>query len=320
MAHTTLRPTAAVLLLTAGLAFAQEPGAVIDLLAQPYADLRVGVYVPKVTPQIRRLRTDDEATKFCTEAWGEQKPELHIDYDHEQVLVVAWGELRWVPEDAGAAVDILLERATIQEGTLHATVRTVLPPGTCIDVPAQRPGRTWYPSLFVRAPRTDRVVIDLIGARRHDGFADFRPITDADFEVRIGPDACPSRERLQLLQRRFSHEQPRCELAEQDGRTVLQMAWGKFGPGFYKLDLVGMLIDGRTARLTVRAENRAIAFYSGPGEHHPGLAVALPEVDRVLLHVERVGKPLDAEQPDFEPGTGEQLSVTVDRSLVHEAR
>ena len=289
---------------------------VLDLLAPPLADLRVPVYSPKVGPLIRRLRSDAEATQFCNEAWGEQKPELHIDYDREQIVVVAWGELRWAPEGVGASVDIVVERATIQDGTLYATVRTMLPPGPGIDLPAGRAARTWYPSRFFRTPRTDRVVIDLIGARRHDGFPDFRPVTDEDFEVRIAPDACPSREQVRLGKLRFADQQPRCELVEQNGRTVCEIAWGEFGPGSYKLDLVGVLIDRGTAHLTVRAENRAIAFYSGPGVHHPGLAIELPPVDRVLLHVERLGEPLDDGEPDFEASRGERLTVTVDRSCV----
>jgi hypothetical protein len=54
--------------------------------------------------------------------------------------------------------------------------------------------------------------------------------------------------------------------------------------------------------------------------HRPGLALTLPRVDKVLLHIERVGMTLPATEPDFEAETGDQLEVTVDRSMIRDPR
>jgi hypothetical protein len=317
------KPHHVLVVLCAAAAGARAQAAeVVDLLAGRYADLRVGVYQPKVGPEVRCLRSDDDAAEFCAAAWGERNQELFVDFAREQILVFAWGALRFAERKEGPGIDLLLERATIRDGTLHATVRTVLGPGPGMDIDANEPGRTWYPSLFVRTPRTERVVVDLIGARRHDGRPDFRTVTEQDLVVRIGPDACPSREQITFAPRRATAAAagPEVVLTAHDGATVLEVAWGELGSGSYPFALVGALVDGGTARVTVRAENRAIIFYSGPGVHHPGLALRLPPVDAVHLQVERSGDPLPAGRADFEPFTAGTLTVTVDRSLVRPAR
>jgi len=294
----------------------------IDLVAEPGHRWHVSAYVPRVGPQVRCLRSDAEATQFCEAAWGEQKEALHIDFERDQILVLAWGPLRWAEGSAGAQIRMLLERATIEDGTLHVTVRTVLPPGPGIDIAADAPGRTWYPSLFVRTERTERVVVDLVGARRHAPAPDFVPVTADGLELRVAPDASPLRERMALVppQETKADDAPRAVVLDRGDETVLELTWGELGPGAYHLDLVGMRIERGVARLTVRAENVPIVVYSGPGVHRPGLAVAMPRVDKVLLHIERTGAALPAGCADFETGTGERLVVTVDRALVRQKR
>lgn len=291
--------------------------ATVNLLTR-HSSLKLPAYVPKVPTQIVCLRSDEEATRFCTAAWGEEKEALHVDFAHEQVIAVAWGALRFAEGSAGTSTEILLERAEIRDDTLFATVRTVLGPGPDIDIAAERPGRTWYPSLFFHTPRTERVVVDLIGARRHDGNPDFRPVTEPDLEVRVGPDACPARERFTQVRRQHSAKTPTFWLDDRDGRTVLEVAWGEFGPGLYPTGLVGMLVDHGTARLTLRAASEPIDSYGGPGVERPGLAVVLPPVTRVLVHIERTGLPVAAGHQDFEPRTDGPLTVTVDRSQLFE--
>ncbi len=306
----------AILLITSGTAAGQE---VLDLLGS-FAlrnQLHVSAYNPRVPPQVLCIRSDEEASAFCAQAWNEEKKELHIDFTREQILVVAWGALRWAEGSTGFGIEIHLEKLTILEDTLRATVRTVLPPGPGIDIAADQAGRTWYPSLFVRTPRTDRVVVDLIGARRREPAADFRPVATKLLEVRIAPDACPARERITMAAPRpAAFDKPQITLEQQDDKTLLYVAWGKLGAGAYRLELVGMSIDEGIARLRLRADNREIVVYSGPGEHHPQLAVALPKVTKVLLDIDRVGVPLAEVEEDFADQASEELVVTVDRSVV----
>lgn len=300
----------------------EPPAAPVDLLAGPYDDPRLCVYNPKVPPQVRVLRSADDAAAFTAVAFDERPAALDIDYDRYQVVVVAWGALRFAKDSAGAGIRIQLERAECRGDTLHATVRTLLPPGPGIDIADDAPGRTWYPSLFFRTPRTAKVVLDVVGARRHGTAPDFATVTEPDLVVRIGPDACPSRERVQLVPCRETagSATPAVVLADGGAQPVLEVAWGLLGAGAYGLDVVGVLIDGGVARVTVRAENRAIASYSGPGEHRPAIALALPKVERVALHLERVGLPLEDGVVDFTPQEDRHLSVTVDRSQLRATR
>ena len=298
-------------------ASAQDP---IDLLA----DVRyrngwqVSAYNPRVEPEVRCIRSHDEATLFCAAAWDEEKDALHIDFAKEQIVVVAWGALRWAEGSAGAGVTIYVEQATISDGTLHLSVRTVIPPGKGIDIGPDQPGRDWYPSRFIRTPRTDRVEVDIIGSRRRKPAADFRPVATKDLEVRVAPDASPSRELMSIVPPEATRgaTTPQMGLFKRGDQEVLEVVWGEFGPGSYRLELVGTLIDRGVARLTLRAENRAIMLYSGPGVHTPSLAVALPPVEKVLLHIERVGQALPATETDFEVQTGNRLDVTVDKSSI----
>jgi hypothetical protein len=311
---------AGVLVFATGHAKAQE---VLDLLGDRHyrTQLSVSAYNPRVEPQVRCLRSVEEAAEFAQAAWGEEKEALHIDFEREQILVVAWGALRWAEKSAGWGIGIHLEKASIREGTLRVEVRTVLPAGPGIDIAAEQPGRTWYPSLFVRTPRTDRVEVDLFGARRRKPLPDFRPVATKELELRIAPDACPSRELLSFLEREETllTKKPKIGLYERNDQQVLEVAWGRLGAGSYRLDLVGVLIDKGVARLNVRADNREIMFYSGPGVHEPGFAVQLPHVDKVLLHIERVGLALPAKESDFEAMASGKLEVTVDKSaLIHE--
>lgn len=307
----------AALLILSGTAAGQE---VLDVLRDPGLSYRrfVSAYNPRVSPQVLCIRSDEEASAFCLAAWNEENEALHVDFAHEQILVVAWGALRWAYDSGGFGTAIYLEKATIEEGALRATVRTVLPPGPGIDIAADRPGRTWYPSLFVRTPRTDKVEVDLIGARRRDRAVDFRPVATEGLEVRIAPDACPARERLSMIQPQpfGSGEEPRVTLQPRGDGLELVVAWGRLGPGAYRLELVGMRIDRGVARLRLRADNQLIVVYSGPGEHHPQLTLALPKVDKVLLDIERVGEPLAKGEVDFAAQVGDALVVTVDRSAV----
>ena len=301
---------------------------VLDLLADRRLrmQLSVGAYNPKVEPQVRCLRSAEEAAEFALEAWGEENKELQVDYKNEQILVVAWGALRWAEGSGGFGIDIHLEKATIQDGTLRAVVRTVLPAGPGIDIAADQPGRTWYPSLFVRTPRTDRVEVDMIGARRRKPSPDFRPVATKELELRIAPDASPSRELMTFVEREetIGSKKPQVGLFTRKDRQVLEVAWGQLGAGLYRLELVGVHIDKGVARLCVRAENRQIMMYSGPGVHEPGFAVQFPgmenaadkPVEKVLLHIERVGIPLTAKEVDFEAMTSGKLEVTVDTTAV----
>lgn len=302
---------------------AQEPTAPapdvapIDLLAGPYDDLHVSAYAAQVPPQVRVLRSAADAAGFAQAAWGKANDALHIDYTREQIVVVAWGALRFAESSAGTGIDVVLERAELHGTTLHATVRTVIPPGPGIDIAADQPGRTWYPSLFFRTPRTDKVVLDVVGARRHGGAPDLVHVRRPDLVVRIGPDACPARERVTLRRlQTTATEAPEITVHDAGGETHVDIAWGTFGSGFYTCTLVGVLIDGGVARLHVRAENRAIVFDGGPPTRQPGLALLLPKVDRVALHVERVGIPLDEGVRDFVPQEDARLRVTVDTAAL----
>lgn len=308
---------------TLATAAAQEPASPtapehVDLLASPWAELGVSVYQPRVPAQIRVLRSDEQAADFAAAAWDELQDALFVDYDREQIVVVAWGPLRFANDSEGASVEIVLERAELRGDTLHATVRTHIPPGPGIDIAHDRPGRTRHPSLFFRTPRTDKVVLDVVGARRRDPATDLRTVTEPDLVVRLAPDASPSRDLVQRVDRRrtLAATTPEVALYDDGGTSVLEVAWGTFGAGLYRCDVVGLWIEGGVARVTVRAENRAIVFYSGPGEHRPGFAFALPKVRRVALHVERTGRPLPEGTPDFTPSNDERVQVTVDTSRV----
>lgn len=311
-----------------GAASAQEDHDTIDLLGEPWHASRwqVTAYNPRVEPQVRCLRSRDEAVRFVAAAWGEANASnealQQIDFEHEQVLVVAWGALRWAERSAGWGIRLHLERATIRDGVLRVTVRTVLPPGPGIDIAldAAEPGRTSYPSLFVRTPRADRVQVELCGARRRNPATDFRAVVTEDLAVSVGPDACPARERMTLVPPRevAAADTPMAGLFSRDGQSAFEVGWGELGAGAYGLELTGMVLDGDVARLTLRADNRRIFVYSGSGVHRPALAVALPPVAKVHLHIERVGLALPATEPDFVAGTGERVVLTVDRSAVRD--
>lgn len=309
---------AACVLAAAAAAFGQDDG--IDLLAADRLLLRhhLSLYVPKVPPQITCIRSDEQATTFSLAAWGEDKPELHVDFRNEQVLAIAWGALRFDESSAGWATELLCEQLRLEAEGLTVRLRTVIPPGPGIDLPldSKAAGRTWYPSLFLRTPRTERVAVDVVGSRRRDRKVDFQPVAGQALEVRLHPDETPAREQLRLLGSSDAFDQPQVLLAARADAPVLDLAWGKLGPGAYHLDLIAASIRDGVLHATVRAENRPIMLYSGPGEHHPGLRLQLPPVNAVRLHIVRVGDALPEGTADFTPSKSEQLVVTVDHGQV----
>jgi len=307
-----------VMLATAA-AVAQDDG--IDLLAEDrlFPQHHLSLYVPKVPPQITCIRSDEQATTFSLAAWGEDKQELHVDFQHEQVLVMAWGALRFDESSAGAATDLLCEQLRLEVDGLKVRLRTVIPPGPGIDVPldSKAAGRTWYPSRFLKTPRTDRVEVDVVGSRRRDRKADFQPVAERTLQVRLHPDETPAREQLRLLSQSDRVDQPQVTFAERAGAPVLDLAWGKLGAGSYRLDLIAAAVRDGVLHATVRAENRPIVFYSGPGEHYPCMRLQLPPVTAVRLHIVRVGNPMPEGAADFTATKSEQLVVTVDQSQVY---
>lgn len=304
----------ALLLLLSASATAQAQG--MDLLAgdRYRTQFRISAYVPKVPVQITRIRSDAEATSFCLAAWGEDKKDLHIDFDRDQVLAVAWGALRFDESSAGSLTDIVCEDLRLVDDMLKVRLRTVIPPGPGIDLPldAKAAGRTWYPSLFLKAPRTDRVVVDVVGSRRRDPARDFAAVTEKALEVRVLPDETPLREKITLLGTADAFDAPRVAFEKRGDAPILEVGWGKLASGAYRLDVIAAAMQDGVLQMTVRAENRPIAFYSGPGEHWPSLRLRLPVVDAVRLHIVRTGIPLPAATADFTASKSSTLTVTVD--------
>ena len=310
-----LLAAACTLLTTAG-AFTQDAGDAIDLMTPEWrpAWRQLPLYVPKVPAQVTCIRSDAEATRFALAAWGEDKQELHVDFKNEQVVLAAWGAMRSDEGSLGSMTDILCERLLLTETTLKVRLHTVLWPGPGIDVPldSEQAGRTLYPSLFLAAPRTERVEVDVVGSRRRDPERDVPTVGQKGFEVRIHPDSTPIREQIVVIQANDTVEQPRVTFDSRAGEHVLDIAWGKLGAGSYRLQLLDAAVANDVLRATVRAENVPIMLYSGPGEHHPRLTLLLPPVRAVQLHIVRAGGALPEGTPDFTAAQAKGLVVTVD--------
>ncbi|MEZ6037345.1 MAG: hypothetical protein R3F29_07685 [Planctomycetota bacterium] len=304
---------AAALLSTSG-AVAQNDA--IDLFGDDWtmAWRRLPLYVPKVPAQIVRIRSDAEATRFAMAAWGEDKQELHVDFKNEQVLVAAWGPLRSHEKSCGAMTDLHCEQLLLTEDTLKVRLRTVLWPGPGIDVPldSKDAGRTLYPSLFLALPLTERLEVDVIGSRRRDPAKDFATVGEKTLQVRIHPDATPDRERISVIAWDGELDEPRVTHDARVGEHVLDVAWGKLGPGAYRLELIAATIVDDVLHATVCADNLPIMIYSGPGEHRPRLTLQLPPVKAVRLQIQRVGEALPEGTPDFVASKSDALLVTVD--------
>ncbi|MCB9879371.1 MAG: hypothetical protein H6835_17385 [Planctomycetes bacterium] len=296
----------------------------LDLMTRDWAGSwrRLSLYAPKVAPQVTCIRTDREATTFAMAAWGEDRKELHVDFKNEQVLVAAWGAMRSDKSSEGAPNDLHCDGLLLTEDTLKVRLRTVLWPGPGIDVPldSKQPGRTMYPSLFLAVPRTERVEVDVVGSRRRDPAKDFPTVGEKALEVRVHPDATPDRERISVLLPDDGVDQPRVTHDARVGEHVLDIAWGKLGPGAYRLEMIAASIRDGVLHATVRADNVPIMLYSGPGEHHPRLTLQLPPVRAVQLRIERVGVPLPEDTPDFVASQSKDLVVTVEDLTGHGAR
>src|SRR5580765_8542250 len=161
----TSRPAPFVLLaLARGLA-AQEPVDLLDSIMPP----TIALYGAKVsTARIVILRTDDEARAFAGEAFGEDKKELHVDFAKERVVALCWGPRRVDYDFRGGTPELRLDHAVIADKTLQLTLRTLLPLGEHGEPDDTANCRVWYPAVFLRAPVTERVRVDVVGARCRD--------------------------------------------------------------------------------------------------------------------------------------------------------
>ncbi|MBX3463972.1 MAG: hypothetical protein KF830_12440 [Planctomycetes bacterium] len=309
---------AVCVMLATSAVFAQDDG--IDLLADLrfWARHEIPLYLPQVEPQVTCLRSDEDARQFSLAAWGEDKKELHVDFQNEQVLVIAWGPLRCDQSSSGLAIRMLCEQLRLEADGLKVRLRTVLPPGPGIDVALDSPatGLTSYPAQFLRTPRTERVEVDIVGSRRRDPKIDLQPVASEALVVRIHADETPAREQVLLLGGSDTVDQPQVTFTERNGKSLLDIAWGKLGPGSYQLDLIGASLQDGELHATVRAEQRPIMVYSGPGKHHPSLRLQLPPVKAVRLHIVRAGEPLAEGEADFTAVKSDRLVVTVDREQV----
>jgi hypothetical protein len=279
---------AAWFLLLPAAAFAQDEGT--NLLANRWMpwQYQLSVYVPKVPAQVTCIRDDAAATRFALAAWEEDKRELHVDFTKEQVLVFAWGAMK-CDESLGLLTKITCEKLTLTEDTVNVQVRTLIPPGSGMDVPldANHAGRTYYPSLFLKTPRSERVVVDVVGSRRRDRKLDFTPVAEKELTVRLHPDTTPAREKIQMRRADDTIDTPQVEFAVRDDEHVLDLAWGKLGSGAYDLEMIGAELDGDVLRATVLADNVPIFTYSGPGVLWPRLVLQVPKVRTVKLHIVR---------------------------------
>jgi hypothetical protein len=272
---------------------------------------------PKVAPQIAVLRSKEEADRFAIAAWGEPRRELHVDFAHEQVLAIAWGAHDWLP-DGQDGPEVRSICAKVDDDVLKVLVRTTIPVGDGGEVAGAGTQR-WYPSDFRRVPKTGRVKVEVVGARRRDKLRDFAPVVEPGLEVRVAVDAAPQRElarAMPTLTRGSGDVGVELGAGDTDGEECVAICWGRLGSGAYGLRVLGVVVRDGITRLEIEAENRPIMMYSGPGEHVPALSLAVPESKRVEVHIVRSGLPLDEGERDFEPSSKGRLTVTVDRSRI----
>ncbi|HEX5054732.1 MAG TPA: hypothetical protein VFZ65_23350 [Planctomycetota bacterium] len=309
-----------VVVLNVALAAQDKPDPIDLLTINPPV---LPLYVPRWPDARIDVITDDAAaTKYAVAAFGENKSELHVDFANLQVLAVCWGERILDADFRGGCPEVSLEKAVVEVDVdvLRITVRTHLPLGARSE-PAAGDGatRTWQPSVFLCAPKTARVVVDVVGARPRAGTAkDFVQVNTPALVVRVAPDSAPSRREVELVAPAGpSPEEPAILAEHRAGGWRLAVHWGEHpGDGIYRLCVDELLIKGGVARLTVRAERVSVFFYSGPPELRPSLSLELPAVDRIALHIVRRGSLTPGDQHDFTDQHAEGLDVDVDRSAL----
>lgn len=260
------------------------------------------------------LRGDDEARAFAVTAFGADKKELHVDFEKEQIVAICWGTRRVAREllRRGGLPQMPIDRAVVAGPTLEIKLRTLLPIGAGGEDPE---GNATYPSIFLRTPVTQRVRVEVGGARCLDPSTDFQPRRDGNVEVRVLPDTMPSRAEVAVVTDRAPADPAaRVELGAADHGKRLVIDWGEHPPACYALDVVELRIQDGVARITARAHVFTAITYQGPSVLRPRCVLDLPPVSRVLLRIERVGALNEGDTRDFAPSTGAELSVDVDRS------
>ncbi|MFK7740914.1 MAG: hypothetical protein AB8H80_11380 [Planctomycetota bacterium] len=281
------------------------------------------LFEPNVRPGIQVLRCDEDATRFARQAWGRDRQELHVDYDHELVLVASWGTFERAQARWNGPPQLLVERVRRRGDTLHVTVRTTLslPAHRTVAAAPDKTPRALRPSRFVSMPKAPRVHIDVVGSRRAKGKLDFASYYERGLHVRVHPDetsalaafkAIPPPERLALvLQLEAKKGVPTTIVRNRSqDRERLDICWGEHPAGNYQLELVRARIHKNTAYLTVRASNNPFGHRRWH-RYTPKLSLAHPDVDHIRLHIECTG-PRDAGYSRFTPFENGDLTVTVD--------
>ncbi len=287
----------------------------IDLLDTYFPPGMAGLCGPRLeAARVVVLRGDDEARAFAITAFGEDKKELHIDFAKEQIVALCWGTRR-VARDLlyrGGLPQMPIDRAVIADQTLQIRLRTLLPVGEHGEDPD---GCATYPSIFLHTPVTQRVLVEVGGARCREPQTDFQPSRDGGLEVRVLPDSMPSRAEVELAADDAPAHLTACvELKPAAHGRRLVINWGEHPPACYALDVVELRIQDGVAHIAVRAHVFTSCSYQGPPVLWPRLVLDLPPVRRVLLRIERQGSLTEGDTCDFAPSTSKELCVEVDRS------
>lgn len=288
----------------------QAPIDLVDTWLPPV----LAIYPRLEAARVVVLRDDDAARAFAIAAFGEDKKELHIDFQKEQIVGICWGTRRVTREilHRGGLPHMPIDRAVIADGTLKIELRTLLPVGAGGEDPE---GDVTCPSIFLHTPITQRVRVEVGGARCRDQSTDFQPKREGNVEVRVLPDSMPSRADVAVVVARAPEDPAtRVELTAVDQGKRLVIDWGDHPPACYTLDVVELRIEDGVAHIAARAHVFEPMSYQGPPTLRPRCVLDLPPVRRVLLRIDRVGALTDGDTRDFAPSIGKDLGVEVDRS------
>jgi hypothetical protein len=248
---------------------------------------------------------------------------LDVDFKKHRLVAVCWG-----PHPFTDSARLHLESSHLSNDALRLRIRSSLHVG---EPPRQSPmaPAIVYPALVMDVPRSNKVLVELFGARKAND--DFLAQLSEHLVVTVAPDSMPLRRDVRRLPAQtslifdaaFEDAQPVIQIAAavDPKRQVVDIAWCVFQSTFCSLSIETLEMRGDVLHVGVVAHHHDIAFYSGPGAERPRLRIEAPISKRVAVHVRRTGEATEQKKKevDFEPFTKGKLTVTVDKSQVTKA-